>query len=309
LDTKLKLYAGIEYLRPFEGEKQMIFFSGMEGGGMVTVSHYIPDGRGGRTLTMTPSPIDMAVVIAQRASDARVIVNLIATNGTARRGGGGGDAAGRELVERTGGYYTSLEMAPKAVAKVDALTRFSYLLGYTPSNPDLDGTFRDVQVVVNRPDLTVRFRHGYFAAPEPPPLELEAMVKKARIETALAYDQQSTDIPLRATATMLPRMGIQAQVRVEVTIDVAPLALLLKDGVRTGQLEFQVYCGDAKQIMIGDESDHLDINAPEATYQQWLQTGLRRTIRVDVPDQPKYVKVVVYDYGSDRVGSVMVTMK
>jgi hypothetical protein len=85
--------------------------------------------------------------------------------------------------------------------------------------------------------------------------------------------------------------------------------MALKDGVRTGQLEFQVYCGDAKQIMIGDESDHLDINAPEATYQQWLQTGLRRTIRVDVQDQPKYVKVVVYDYGSDRVGSAMVTMK
>jgi len=64
-----------------------------------------------------------------------------------------------------------------------------------------------------------------------------------------------------------------------------------------------------EQIMIGDESDHLDINVPEATYQQWLQTGLRRTIRVDVPDQPKYVKVVVYDYGSDRVGSVMVAVK
>jgi hypothetical protein len=224
LDTKLKLYAGIEYLRPFEGEKQMIFFSGMEGGGMVTVSHYIPDGRGGRTFDNDPiSHRHGRCDVAQRASDARVIVNLIATNGTARRGGGGGDAAGRELVERTGGYYTSLEMAPKAVAKVDALTRFSYLLGYTPSNPDLDGTFRDVQVVVNRPDLTVRFRHGYFAAPEPPPLELEAMVKQARMETALAYDQQATDIPLRATVSMLPRMGIQAQVRVEVTIDVTPL--------------------------------------------------------------------------------------
>jgi hypothetical protein len=145
--------------------------------------------------------------------------------------------------------------------------------------------------------------------PEPPPLELEAMVKQARIESAMAYDQQATDIPVRATVTMLPRMGIQAQVRVELTIDVTPLALALKDGVRTGQLELRVYCGDAKQNVVGDEGEHVDLDVPEATYQQWLQAGLRRTIRVPVSDAPKYVKIVVYDYGSDRVGSAMVTVK
>jgi hypothetical protein len=65
-----------------------------------------------------------------------------------------------------GGYYTSLEMAPKGRLRRSMRSRgFSYLLGYTPSNPDLDGTFRDVQVIVNRPDVTVRYRHGYFAAP------------------------------------------------------------------------------------------------------------------------------------------------
>jgi VWFA-related protein len=327
LSTKLKLYAGVEYLRPFEGEKHMVFFSGLEGAGTLGGSSYRPDGRGGTTMRATPGrygaalgaasgasdggvarDIDEATIIAQRASDARVVVDLIATNGTNRNGGG--DPAGRHVTELTGGYYTSLEMAPKAVAKIDQLTRFSYLLGYTPSNPNLDGTFRDVEVIVNRPDITVRFRHGYFAAPEPPPLELEAMVKRARIETALAYDQQATDIPLKATVTMLPRMGIQAQVRVELTIDVAVLGLVQKDGVRTGQFEVQIYCGDAKQIVVGDAGEHIDINAPEATYQLWLQGGgMRRTIRVPVSEAPKFVKVVVYDYGSDRIGSATVTVK
>jgi len=319
LNTKLKLYAGVEYLRAFEGEKHMVFFSGLGGGGTLGSSPYRPDGRGG-TVLRTPArfgnvssgglarDIDEATVIAQRASDARVVVDMVSTTGTARRGDSG-DATGRHVTELTGGYYTSLEMASKAVAKIDALTRFSYLLGYTPSNPDLDGTFRDVQVVVNRPDLTVRFRHGYFAAPEPEPLELAAMVKRARVETALAYDQQSTDLPFKATVTMLPKMGIQAQVRVELTIDAAPMGLVLKNGVRTGQFEVQIYCGDAKQIVIADAGEHVDINAPEATYQQWLQSGMHRTIRVPVSEAPKFVKVVVYDYGSDRVGSAMVTVK
>jgi VWFA-related protein len=321
LNTKLKLYAGVEYLRAFEGEKHMVFFAGLEGGGTLGSSPYRPDGRGGTVLRVPPRfglggsagglarDIDEATVIAQRASDARVVVDLIATTGTARRGDSG-DATGRHVAELTGGFYSSLDMATKAVAKIDELTRFSYLLGYTPSNPDLDGTFRDVQVVVNRPDLTVRFRHGYFAAPEPEPLELAAMVKRARVETALAYDQQATDIPLRAAVTMLPRMGIQAQVRVEFTVDVAVLGLAQKNGVRTGQFEVQIYCGDAKQIVVGDAGEHIDVNAPEATYQQWLQAGgMRRTIRVPVSEAPKFVKVVVYDYGSDRVGSAMVTVK
>ena len=52
-----------------------------------------------------------------------------------------------------------------------------------------------------------------------------------------------------------------------------------------------------------------DLSANEATYQQWLQSGILRTIRVPTETQPQYVKVVVYDYGSDRIGSVMTKIK
>jgi VWFA-related protein len=329
LNTKLKLYAGVEYLRGLEGDKQMVFFSGLAGGGTLAGSSYRPAGRGRTVLQATNSDgrvgaavetafgggggglardADEATVIAQRASDARVVVNLIATNGTFM-GGGGGDAAGQVVAELTGGYYTSLEMAAKAVGKVEALTRFSYLLGYAPPNPALDGTFRDVEVVVNRPGVTVRFRHGYFAAPEPPPLDFEMLVRRSRIERALAFDQQSTDIPLRVTVTPLPRMGIRFQTRVEIVIDAGPLSLSLENGLRTGQIELIVYCGDDRQTVIGDAGQFVDLSASEEVYQQWLQNGIRRTIRVPTPEPARYVKVVVYDHGSERIGSATVAIK
>jgi hypothetical protein len=164
-------------------------------------------------------------------------------------------------------------------------------------------------VSVNRPGLTVRYRNGYFAAPEPPPLEIEKLVKRARIETALAYDQQATDISLQVTVAQLPRMGLEMQSRVEIVIDAAPLAFELKDGVRSASLELQIYCGDAKENVVGESGQRLDLTADEATYQEWLKNGIRRVVRVGTTDPPKYVKVVVYDYGSDRVGSKMVTIK
>ena len=71
LSTKLKLYAGVEYLRPIDGDKHMVFFTGR---GMAY-------------------NVDDAQIVAKRATDARVVVDVVATNGTAppRLAGNGGN--------------------------------------------------------------------------------------------------------------------------------------------------------------------------------------------------------------------------
>ncbi|HXN49738.1 MAG TPA: VWA domain-containing protein [Bryobacteraceae bacterium] len=68
----------------------------------------------------------------------------------------------------------ALAYYPKAVSDVGAFTlqvahdiRNQYILGYTPTNEALDGTYRQVKVVVeahNHP--LVRTRTGYYATPE-----------------------------------------------------------------------------------------------------------------------------------------------
>lgn len=78
----------------------------------------------------------------------------------------------KALAEASGGqdYY------PKDLAEVEKITpevareiRNQYTLAYSPTNQNLDGTFRKIQVTVNgygRP--TVRTRNGYYASPETP---------------------------------------------------------------------------------------------------------------------------------------------
>ena len=91
-------------------------------------------------------------------------------------------------------------------------------------------------------------------------------------------------------------MGVQSMARVEITgIDAAQLGLTLADGVRTGRLELQVYAGDAKQTVIGDVAETLELQASEETYAGWLAGGIRRVVRVPSFGVPRYIKVVVYD--------------
>jgi hypothetical protein len=104
-------------------------------------------------------------------------------------------------------------------------------------------------------------------------------------------------------------MGLEAQVRVDVTIDVAQLAFENKDGMRTDQLELQVYAGDARETIVGEYGERLELAANEELHATWVKTGLRRVVRVPVRAEATFVKVIVYDYGSDRVGSFILKLK
>ncbi len=284
--NRFKLFAGIELLRYVDGDKHLVFVSASGG------------------LAREDDEEDVKAV-ARRATDAHVTVDMIGNT----EGNGAFSRASRDVVELTGGYYSTLDYADKALGTIDQRSRFSYLLGYDPVNPTLDGKFREVEVKVNRPGVVVRFAHGYYARAQPDPVDIKALIIKSRVEAALSYSANARDITLGVTVYMLPRMGIQAEARVEVTIGASQLGFETKDGVRTDQLELQVYCGDARESIVGDFGERLELRANEDTYAQWLQAGIRRTVRVPVIGTPKFVKVVVYDYGSDRVGSFIVTLK
>jgi len=279
----IKLGAGIELLRFVEGEKHLVF---MSSGGLASDDE------------------DVAKRVARPAADAGVIVDMI--------GNYAFSWGSRKVAELTGGHYSTLDYTDKSLDKIDRKSRFSYLLGYTPLNPALDGGFREVDVKVDRRDVVVRFAMGYYARPEPEPPDpavLKELLLRARVETALSDAAFATDIPLGVNAILLPRMGVQSEVRVELKIDASRMGWATDAGTRTARVELRAFSADATEAILGEFSERLDFEASEQTYAQWLQNGIRRNIRVPVIGVPKYVKVVLYDYGSDRVGSYTFTFK
>jgi VWFA-related protein len=293
LSSRLKLYAAIEYLRYLDGEKHVVVLSG--------------SGIAGNA--------DRAKEIAARANDAKVVVDFVSTSGMyvsrdARFSFAGCDPC-RDVAERTGGLYTSVDNMDKALAKVDQWSRSSYLLGYVPVNPTLDGGYRQVRVEVNRSKVTVSHRYGYYASEEPVAIDVKGVVEEARSTAARRYGVDAYDIAVQVEvkAIVMPTKTAEGSVTTDVTVDMTALPLDIVAGLRSGQLDVSIYCGDSKEKVVGQAQVRWNLRADPETYASWLRAGLTRTVSVPISAAPKYVKVVVYDRQSDRVGSKTVTIK
>ena len=293
LSSRIKLYAAIEYLRYLDGEKHVVVLSG----------------------SGIARNADRAREIAARANDARVVVDFVSTTGmyvsrNARYSFAGCDAC-RDVAERTGGLYSSVDNMDKALAKVDQWSRSSYLLGYVPVNPALDGGYRQVRVEVNRPKVTVRHRSGYYASEVPAAIDVKDVVEEARSTAARRYDVDATDITVQVEvkSVLMPTKTAEGSVTADVTVDLTALPLEIVDGVRSGQLDVSIFCGDSKEKVVGQAQVRWNLRADSDTYATWLRAGLTRTLSVPISAAPKYLKVVVYDRQSDRVGSKTVTIK
>ena len=73
------------------------------------------------------------------------------------------------LASDTGGFVVrNTNEFEKAFERIADDTSTYYVLGYTPTNPTLDGAFRKIEVKLKWKGMKVRARKGYLATPLPP---------------------------------------------------------------------------------------------------------------------------------------------
>jgi len=157
------VHKGLDYLRRVEGEKHLL---------MVTVA-------GNLGLHDTRDEDRLAAL----AADARVALDLVHTAGVvaAPVAGSRGPIAAvptasqvfaqtfavkgmRAIAELSGGQAWAFQSGEHAMSRLDLGTRFRYLLGYVPANDRWDGEYRAIRIEVDRPDVSVLYRRGYYAS-------------------------------------------------------------------------------------------------------------------------------------------------
>jgi hypothetical protein len=213
-------------------------------------------------------------------------------------------ASSRMLAEITGGRSDANRFPTASVAAdhIEQASRFAYLLGYYPTNAAWNGRFRNIEVRIDRKDVTVLVRRGYYARPNVGPLDRERVVSFGRIAAAAGDAREIPDLGLEATADN-SRTGDGRVVRLAVTIDVARVFFAKADDRNTATLEIAAFCLDGRQRGVGDVRTTIALELSDARLREVRESGVPVSLTIPVSAQADSLKLVVYDYAADLTGS------
>ena len=153
----------------------------------------------------------------------------------------GGNPRGlRDIANETGGFSIRASDMDAGMTKLISDLDNYYLLGFYPAEPGRAG-YRDLDVVVNRPGLTVRHRAGYHAAgPVPPPRNANPL------GALVAPISPTSELHLRVSAIPFFSSGSSMQLLTTIEVDLGELPAAAADGLVRDALEFAVFAVDLK---------------------------------------------------------------
>jgi VWFA-related protein len=279
------LYTCIDYLRYMEGEKHLLLFT--------------PNG-----LMLPRVAYDES--LAAYANDARVAIDIFQTGGCCPPME---QAASLRYISRlTGGRASIGEYARQGLARINEITRVQYLLGYYPKDENWDQKYRSIDVKVNRPGLVVSFRHGYHAGDTDLILDRDEFIAYSRITAAGGETAQLTDVPFTATATLDDFNG-PPKIWVNMLIGTSEIQWKVKEGRYTDRLRITIFYANNKGNYLGGVWKNVDFNLREESYQRFTQSGIPLAIQIPRQVPGQILKIIIYDTGSDRLGSKLLKVR
>ena len=237
----------------------------------------------------------------------------------------------QQMADATGGKaFVNTNALKEAIQKaIDAGSNY-YTLAYTPTNRTWNGSYRKIQIKVDRPGATLAYRRGYFAddpnksahrkqpatvkaeipqysairtammhgGPDPTELIFVASVRPSTAgpESSLAPGNQAgkkTSGPFRRyTVTFLtnPR---------EIQCDATP------DGIHHCALEFLTFVYDANGAVVNLQTNGVNANLPEVEFANAMNRNFSYRQQISVPVKGEYyLRIGMRDASTDNVGAL-----
>jgi VWFA-related protein len=212
-----------------------------------------------------------------------------------------------ELASRTGGraFFSRNDLETGIRRALDD-ARLTYEVSYYPDHNQWKGEWRKIQVKVNRPDVTVLARGGYFALPDPRPVSGKNRYEFLSQIAASPID--STQLPLSVhVATSSGAKGAQ----IEAAVHMNPQSMLTQQANGRWKGSFEVVF-----MQIGNKNKLLDLTQKDVDgdldakeYAAVSEKGW------DLPAQLRFMPganvlcVILRDKASDAVGSVRIPLE
>ena len=231
------------------------------------------------------------------------------------------------IAEETGGQQlelTDVNSVKATLQKVISNLRTQYTLWFSPSNAGEKGSFRKLAVKFANPDrcpdCRLLTRAGYYsgAATPTPSLEArrsstqevqkktdEALIKRSVVTIATA-NLELQEIPFGVKTTDQKDAKGQKELKVDLQIQLSGISFKMVDGKHSCKLRVAIFYANEKGKILGSDWRILEGALSEETYESVKRTGVAFSAVIPVKAENQMLKIVLYDEGSDKVGSKLI---
>jgi VWFA-related protein len=206
-----------------------------------------------------------------------------------------------ELADGTGGtFFHNNNDLEAGLRRVAAAPEFYYLLGFSPQNLKMDGSFHKLKVAVKSPAVAqVQARRGYYV---PKHAESEADTAKQQIEDALFSREEMHELPVELHTQFFKTNDAQAKLTILAKVDVQRIRFQKVDGRNRDELTVVSGLFDRNGNFISGQQKLLTMRFRDETLAR-LNSGI--TIRTDFDTKPGsyFVRLVVRDANQQMIAA------
>jgi VWFA-related protein len=194
----------------------------------------------------------------------------------------------------TGGtfFHNSNDLAG-GLKRAGATPEVSYMLGFSPQNPKMDGRFHTIKVVMtNKQKYEIQARRGYYA-----PRKVEDPQEEAKQEIAEAVFSQEEihELPLDLQTQYFKTGETEAHLSVVSRIDVKGVHFRKADGRNWDNLTVATVIFDENGNYVAGGEKMLEMRLLDSTYDRLSRTGLTMKSSFDLKPGKYLVRQVIRD--------------
>lgn len=236
------------------------------------------------------------------------------------------------LAEQSGGTaFANSNGLAQIIDKISSSSGHFYTLAYRPTNPDMNGQFRKIEVRVSGGKYALAYRRGYFAVDDSLPGSSLA-VRDEKMQRLTAQNPEAVNplLPFMdmgmpqseqilykirvypAAATLAPdaveKVGA-TNYKVDFALDTTDLHLEPgPDGLRHGTLNISWVVYDRYGNAVSHEDHLVNLAFKPEVYEAALKTGVQLHARLAVPKGEYWLRTGVFDRGSRKVGTMEIPL-
>lgn len=188
-----------------------------------------------------------------------------------------------------------------ALKKAQEDTRVYYVMGYFSTNAKEDGKYRKIRVEVNRPDVKVDHRPGYFASKAF--AQLNQQERDLQLQQAMAVDKPFTDVPVILEANYFRRDNNTSYVPLSIELKGNGIQFADKGTQKQATFEFLAQAVDPKGRVTGVARDQVQIRLPAESAEKIKAGGILYSTGFQLRPGDYNLKFLVRDNANGKLGS------